>query len=432
MQLVQNFTKGEKLNEKLASSNFEEEVKGACDSVTEPPKVSPSKGIIYVGHTPGSACLLGKIGMAASKANLEKRVRAYRTADRIFSFQLEAAWEIMAWEDQPIGALEAAIHDEVAQRGCDRWRENFRLPGGSMHLLAQKVESILCSLGASFQRVDTSALQARASQENAEAFARLGEAREGFDPSSVYEKWITAQVEVPLEVASIHRPWQIVRDAKILGYALWDLVSGEGTSDPIRISLPENGELTIFPGRLEDALDLAKAEADLHLPSPTRFLVPGSPSSHPSPFSIMRILLGGTLEVIDVPGPFTPTGSEERERWMFSPDHLGALGLLACPEGAFSARETVGTRVHLPLPLYALIREVPALLPGVRFWRGLAHGLSKGCRFQDFHLPKELAFFRRSLPIASQALGDMGYPVAGDLELWVRHAWMRYSLGGEE
>ena len=162
-----------------------------------------------------------------------------------------------------------------------------------------------------------------------------------------------------------------------------------------------SGVLTIYPTNLPSAQLEAKAEADLHLASTTSYSVcPSSLDQIPVEPLAMKILVGQTLEMLEVPNAFLPPTKARPEEMSISPDHLAALGLLGGFYDEGCMYEGLGVRACLPLELYEIVRVRPHLLPGIRFWEGIRHCRMLGCP------PQPIAPWSDPMVLAEIELGE--------------------------
>lgn len=390
-----------------------------------PSNSSRLPGVIYVGRTEGEQItVLGKVGQVENPEFLEGRVVSYRVADRVFHFVLEGAFAVELPPSVSIAKVESWVHSCLKGEGLLKIGENFEAPEGSMTFLARMVQTALGRLGHPFRALDIDALQARARTLNSETWKKLRKkkGRKG-DEQNVYHQWLTRQCRGDEGVQAMARPRDYVRQTMALGYLLRDLAAGSDV-ECIQVPLIRSGVLKIYPTNLPSALFEAKAEADLNLASTTSYSAcPSSLDQIPvEPFA-MRILVGQTLEMLEVPSAFLPPTKTRPEEVRISPDHLAALGLLGgfYDEGCFY--EGLGVRAPLPLDLYEIVRGCPNLLPGIRFWQGVRHCREQGFRIQDFELPvSTLPLWDRAFDAADE-LERLGRPVPASVRAWVSHAW---------
>lgn len=388
---------------------------------------STQPGVIYVGRTEGEQVMvLGKVGMVESPDALENRVLSYRVADRIFSFVLEAAYAVDLSETATIEKVEGYIHSVLQGEGLFRIRENFQAPDCNMTFLARRVEAALRQLGLAYRNLDVDLLKTRARELNTSTWEKLRKRlRKGMkNAPDIYQDWLYEHCRVDLSVHALARPRDYVRQVIATGYLLRDLAAGSGI-DCIEVPMIRHGVLRVFPTTLQAAVFEAKCEADLALASVNNYTVhPSNPDQIPAQPLAMSIIVGQTLERLEIAGAFVAEGKVPIEKAQMTPDHAAALGHLG---GAYDEQclyEGLGVRARLPLELFEVVRGRPHLLAGIRFWQGVQHAREQGFRIQDFELPAstlplwELAFE------AAEELERLGCPVPQSVRRWVSHVWL--------
>lgn len=393
-------------------------------------------GVIYVGRSDGEQiAFLGKVGMVETPDSLEGRVRSYLVADRLFGFVLEAAYAVDFPETSTIGNVESYVHSILQGEGLFRIRENFEAPDCNMTFLARRVEAALNQLGHPYRALDVDVLRTRAQELNSATWGklrnRLLKPKKGkVDEPNIYQEWLYEHCRVYPSMQALARPRDYVRQVLAAGYLLRDLAAGSGL-ERIEVSMHTHGDLRIYPTSLSEALFEAKAEADLALASTTSYTVhPTSPSQIPTQPLAMSIIVGQTLERLEIAGAFVATGKAPSEKVQMTPDHAAALGHLG---GAYNEQclyEGLGVRARLPLDLYEVVRGRPHLLAGIRFWQGIQHAREQGFRIQDFDLPMStMSLWDRAFE-AAEELERIGRPVPASVRQWVSHVWLPTALSG--
>lgn len=381
-------------------------------------------GVIYVGRTPGEmTTVLGKVGQVASPEFLGGRLISYRVADRIFHFEVEAAFAVEVPPGVSVLDVETRVHSDLEMRGLDRYGENFMAPESSMTFLARMTEEALGRVGYKFTSLNIDELQARAQALNSQTWQKLRKRKKnkGYNPN---DAWLTKHCAVSTDILSMTRPRDYVRNVLALGYLLKDLGAGSGI-DCIQVPLVRGGNLKVYPGTLEAALFEHKAEVDLNLDSTTSFSAcPVSLDQIPVSPNAMTMVLGQNLEYLEIPNTFLPPTKECPEEVRFSPDNLAALGMLGGRYDEYCLYEGLGVKASLPLELHPYVKKYPHLLPGYRFWTGLLFCREMGFRIQDFDLPESIVPLLGLLSNAALVMEkEAGLPVPETVQAWVAHAW---------
>jgi len=390
--------------------------------------VSPSQpGVIYIGRTEGEQVMvLGKVGMVESPEFLEGRVLSYRVADRIFSFVLESAYAVDVPETSTIGNVESHIHSVLQGEGLFRIRENFAAPDCNMTFLARRVEATLGQLGYSYRSLNVDLLRTRAQELNSATWekVRKGLKKGRKNAPNIYQDWLYEHCRVDQSVHALARPRDYVRQVLATGYLLRDLAAGSGI-DSIAVPLVRHGVLRVFPTTLPEALFESKSEADLALASVSSYTVyPSSQDQIPDHPLAMSIIVGQTLERLEIAGAFVADEKVPIEKAQMTPDHAAALGHLGGAYGEHCLYEGLGVRARLPLDLYEVVRGRPHLLAGIRFWQGVQHAREQGYRIQDFELPTStMPLWERAFETAEE-LERLGRPVPESVRRWVSHVWL--------
>ena len=381
-------------------------------------------GVIYVGRTEGElATVLGKVGRVENPELLEKRALSYRVADRIFHFEMEAAFAVELPPKVSIDDVETMVHFHLQGMGLAKYGENFPAPDGSMTLLARLVEQALARLGYRFTALDVDAMQARARELNSHTWQKL---RKGKQERSAcpYNAWLEKQCQPPQGMVALARPRNHVRNVLALGYLIRDLAVGTDL-ECIQVPLYRGGNLKIYPTSLEAALFEAQAEADLSLVATTSFSAcPTTLEQIPAEPYAMTLLLGSNLEQMEIQNTFLPPTKDKPDEVRISPEHLAALGLLGGRYDEFCLYEGLGVRASLPLDLYPTILQYPEDLPGIRFWLGLKHCSEQGLRIQDFTLPLCVGSMWERVAKAAGVLAMAGCPVPKKAQEWVANRWI--------
>lgn len=389
-----------------------------------------SVGILYVGRTEGEqATVLGKVGMSQDRTTVFKRAASFQESDRIFEFVLEAAFEVSLPAGTVMKRVEDAVLNELEQGGLKRFGENFLVPGGHMPFLANLAAKALTRLGHTFVPLDIEAHRQGAIQHNSETWAKL-RSQPSEETKDIYQAWLLDHCSPPNSWAGIQRHSQSLRGFLALGYLLRDLAAGSGLQR-LEVPLPDKGTLVVFPSSLTAAQFEYQAEVDLHLASAESFQarvlsldqLPHSPIS-------LSVILGCSLEPIDLPNAFILPSEAQPDLARFTPEHVAALGLLGGRYGEACLWEGLGVRAKMPIHLHRTVLANPELLPAFRFWIGLKHFSRQHFRLWDFPLPlwAETLWDDRLIQ-AAWLLEEAGFSVPESEQDYVVHAWIPGQRG---
>jgi hypothetical protein len=303
--------------------------------------------------------------------------------------------------------------------------EIFLAPDGCRDQVEAKVAGFLKQLGLKFITLDVSPITATFRKRNVEIQEKL-RGHKAVEVKCPNEAWresqgMGASSITELILAQDHDTFRTVLG---LGFLIRDVYAGN--PEPIHQDLGTFGAMTVYPApTLAEALAEARAEQHLVIPSPMRTLVKrGDGEVGELAQSAISIIHRGTLSRVELPGPFLACGASQNGDLRFTPEYLACLGALTVFPG--QAPEYVGLKTRAPLSpaSYAIAREFPDLLAGLRFWAGVENSFNHELRIQDYELLRVPSSVVSKFRTAALALHAEGHPIPEKTIEWALRVFM--------
>jgi hypothetical protein len=399
---------------------------GQCCNGVNPDTEEPANEFaIYIAEIHSSGPTYCKVGMVRTADGLEGRMHALKSPADLTYPEIFAAYKVEATHKFGPRSIELYIHKGLRRDGLANSGEIFLAPDGCRDQVQAKVGALLKQLGLKFTSldVDTIAETSRSLNRGIREKLRGDKVVEATCPN---EAWRESQCMGPVStVAMIQSQDQCTfRTVLGLGFLARDVYAG--SPDSVHLDLGAFGAMTVYPApTLADALAEARAEQHLIVPNPTRTVMKrGDGEVYELPKSAISILHRDTLSRVEIHGPFQACDEGQDGDLRFTPEYLACLGDLKVSPG--HASEYFGHKTRAPLsPVsYAIARDFPDLLAGLRFWAGVENSFNQELRIQDYELLRVPSSVVSKFRMAALALHEEGHPIPEKTIEWALRVFM--------